>query len=163
MKKKDMINWLSEQKRMWQPHYTKNHVKGYEALSNPDIMNEARRSSGGGRAGSGSSGNVNDIALALASHFAAHFGSELRKSNAELVARLTQGNQESGGGTVGSIPVTTTGERILDPTVVDTASSAALGGNLAKSNKIRKSVKPSGDKEELKKLVAKFIRSKDMS
>jgi len=160
MKKKDMINWLSEQKRMWQPHYTKNHVKGYEALSNPDIMNEAKAKKNSGK---GRDSSTNDIALSLASHFAAHFGRELRQSNADLVARLaaSQGTGE-GGGTVGSIPVTTTGERILDPTVVDTASSAGLGGDLSKSGRVRKSIKPTDSKEELKRTLVKLLRSREL-
>lgn len=160
MKKKDMINWLSEQKRMWQPHYTKNHVKGYEALSNPDIMNEAKAKKGSGK---GRDSSTDDIALSLASHFAAHFGRELRQSNADLVARLaaSQGTGE-GGGTIGSIPVTTTGERILDPTVVDTASSAGLGGDLSKSGRVRKSIKPTDSKEELKRTLVKLLRSREL-
>jgi len=163
MKKKDMINWLSEQKRMWQPHYTKNHVKGYEALSNPDIMNEAKAKKKKGSSDKGIDSSTNNIALSLASHFAAHFGRELRQSNADLVARLaaSQGTGE-GGGTVGSIPVTTTGERILDPTVVDTASSAGLGGDLSKSGRIRKSIKPTDSKEELKKTLVKLLRSREL-
>ena len=157
-----MINWLSEQKRMWQPHYTKNHVKGYEALSNPDIMNEARRPARG-RGDKGRDSSTDDIALSLASHFAAHFGRELRQSNADLVARLaaSQGTGE-GGGTIGSIPVTTTGERILDPTVVDTASSAGLGGDLSKSGRVRKSIKPTDSKEELKRTLVKLLRSREL-
>ena len=160
MKKKDMINWLSEQKRMWQPHYTKNHVKGYEALSNPDIMNEAKAKKGSGK---GRDSSTDNIALSLASHFAAHFGRELRQSNADLVARLaaSQGTGE-GGGTIGSIPVTTTGERILDPTVVDTASSAGLGGDLSKSGRVRKSIKPTDSKEELKRTLVKLLRSREL-
>jgi len=161
MKKKDMINWLAEQKRMWQPHCTKNHIKGYEALSNPDIMNEARRPARGG-GGRGRDSSADDIALSLASHFAAHFGRELRQSNTDLIAKLTasQGTGE-GGGTVGSIPITTTGERILDPTVVDTASSAGLGKELEKSGRIRKSIKPTDSKEDLKKTLMKLLRSRE--
>jgi hypothetical protein len=162
MNSKQILNWLSEQKRIWGSQCTKTNVKGFEALSNPDIIEEAKKKGKSSPSSGAGFGYIDSNALTqFASHFARELGHELSAKNAELLTRLSAGKPDSeGSGAAGIIPVSTTGERLLDPTVVDTTSSAGLGKDTI--SRVRKSSKPMDGTEKLKDTLKKLLRSKNL-